>query len=57
MTPEEIRKNAPKGATHYYKNIFGVKFYKRQNDDQLFSVYVDGIWIPSFIAPYKPKPL
>lgn len=57
MTIDEIRKGAPKEARYYYKNIFGVGYYKRQKNDQLFSKYVDGVWIPSFIAPHKPKPL
>lgn len=57
MNIDEIKRNAPEGATHYHKNIFGVKYYKRQNNDQLFSRYVEGDWIPSFISPHKPMPL
>ena len=57
MDIEEIKRYAPEGATHYYKSIFGVKYYKRQNNDQLFCRYVGGVWIPSFINPHKPKPL
>lgn len=57
MTLEEIKRNAPEGANHYHKNIFGVRYYKRYVSGELFQVYVSGVWIPSFIAPYKPKPL
>ena len=57
MTIEEIRKNAPDGATYYHKNIFGVSYFKRGSSGELFMRYVDGVWIPSFIATHKPKPL
>lgn len=57
MTIEEIRKNTPDGATYYHKNIFGVSYFKRGSSGELFMRYVDGVWIPSFIATHKPKPL
>lgn len=31
MTPEEIRKNAPKGSTHYRKLSTGVVVYFKKN--------------------------
>lgn len=52
-----IQKNAPQGATHYHKWLCFVGYYKRDSDQQLFRKYVDGVWIPPFICPSKPKPL
>ena len=54
MTKEEAKKM---GATHYVKGWFFTKYYKRGKKDQLFQKYVDGVWMPSFICPTKPKPL
>jgi len=52
MTPEEIRKNAPEGATHYLDGI-----YYKENDYGVWSIYDNG-WNPSFRFPDEmPKPL
>ena len=54
MTHDEAKKL---GATHYHTWFWFMNYYKRDNDQQLYRKFVDGVWIPSFICPTKPKPL
>lgn len=46
ITLEEIRKQAPNGATHYYDyGVYGIFYYKIEGDTILF--YLTSSWITS----------
>lgn len=55
MTPEEIRKSAPKGATHY-NLIFGDIIYCKIVSSQLYG-YADGIGWYKYYGNIPIKPL
>ena len=42
MTIEEIRRNAPKGATHYYQNQWIVSYHFYSVDVNLWFVWCSG---------------
>lgn len=43
MTIDEIRKNAPDGATHYRKFSCTIRFIKFDNDDFSFGTTINGL--------------
>lgn len=55
MTIEEIRKNAPAGATHYIDDIDGLSYFKFQSFEWVY--YDSGNWLRSGIGEYEERVL
>lgn len=56
MTPEEIKRNAPDGATHYLVHNREVIYYRERNNQ--IKLFACGGWFPSGISDInKTEPL
>lgn len=51
MTPEEIKKGAPDGATHYYEDRNTIVYIRRTPKNWYYKEYINGRWWR--VSPFK----